>query len=319
MEWVETTGKSLDEAKDEALDRLGIVAEDAEFEVLEEPRTGLFGRTRGVARVRARVRPAAVRPKQDRRGRRRTDARSETASSTPTERPEELATVDSAADAAPPRGEASRRGTSQRRRGSSRPPAGNGDTQAGPTDAGAHMNDDPIDAVTDADSRPPADADQVEQVKEAAVSFSDGLLTAFRLEGSSSASVDGNEIEVRIDATNGSGHDGPNGLGLLIGPGGRTLLAIQDLARVAAQRRLGDHETRLRIDVAGYREKRRVALERFARGVADMVKESGVARSLDPMPSADRKVIHDALTAIDGVTSRSEGEDPNRRIIVSPA
>ena len=78
MEWVETTGKSLDEAKDEALDRLGIVAEDAEFEVLEEPRTGLFGRTRGVA-VRARVRPAAVRPKQDRRGRRRTDGRSEAA------------------------------------------------------------------------------------------------------------------------------------------------------------------------------------------------------------------------------------------------
>ena len=315
MEWVETTGKSLDEAKDEALDRLGIVAEDAEFEVLEEPRTGLFGRMRGVARVRARVRPAAVRPKQDRRGRRRGEA----ASSTTSERPDDLATVDGAVDAAPPRGEASRRGTSQRRRGSSRPPAGNGDTQAGPTDAGAHMNDDPIDAVTDVASRPQADAEQVEQVKEAAVSFSDGLLTAFRLEGSSSASIDGIEIEVRIDATDGPGHDGPNGLGLLIGPGGRTLLAIQDLARVAAQRRLGDHETRLRIDVAGYREKRRIALERFARGVAEMVKESGVARSLDPMPSADRKVIHDALTAIDGVTSRSEGEDPNRRIIVSPA
>ncbi len=148
MEWVETTGKSLDEAKDEALDRLGIVAEDAEFEVLEEPRTGLFGRTRGVARVRARVRPAAVRPKQDRRGRRRNDGRSEAAGSTPSERPEELATVDSAVEAAPPRGEASGRGTGQRRRGSSRPPAGNGDTQARPTDAGAHMNDDPIDAVT---------------------------------------------------------------------------------------------------------------------------------------------------------------------------
>ena len=97
MEWVETTGKSLDEAKDEALDRLGIVAEDAEFEVLEEPRTGLFGRMRGVARVRARVRPAAVRPKQDRRGRRRGEA----ASATTSERPEDLATVDSAVDAAP--------------------------------------------------------------------------------------------------------------------------------------------------------------------------------------------------------------------------
>ena len=97
------------------------------------------------------------------------------------------------------------------------------------------------------------------------------------------------------------------------------MLAIQDLARVAAQRRLGDHETRLRIDVAGYREKRRGALERFAREVADLVKESGVARSLEPMPSSDRKVIHDTLATIDGVVSRSEGEDPNRRIIVSPA
>src|ERR687898_368244 len=57
MEWVETTGKSLDQAMDLALDQLGVDAEDAEFEVLEEPRTGLFGRVRGEARVRARVRP----------------------------------------------------------------------------------------------------------------------------------------------------------------------------------------------------------------------------------------------------------------------
>ena len=88
---------------------------------------------------------------------------------------------------------------------------------------------------------------------------------------------------------------------------------------MAAQRRLGDHDTRLRVDVAGYREKRRQALERFAASVAEQVKESGVARSLDPMPSADRKVLHDALGAIDGVSSRSEGEDPNRRVVVVPA
>ena len=60
------------------------------------------------------------------------------------------------------------------------------------------------------------------------------------------------------------------------------------------------------------------ALERFAATVAEQVKETGVARSLDPMPSADRKVLHDALGAIDGVSSRSEGEDPNRRVVVSP-
>ena len=60
MEWVETTGKTVEEAKDAALDQLGVDEQDAEFEVIEEPRTGLFGRTRGEARVRARVRPDAA-------------------------------------------------------------------------------------------------------------------------------------------------------------------------------------------------------------------------------------------------------------------
>lgn len=149
-----------------------------------------------------------------------------------------------------------------------------------------------------------------EDVRHAAVQFVSGLTEAFGFDATIDAHVDGNEIEVQVTGSS---------LGLLIGPGGRTLLGVQDLARVAAQRRLGDHETRLRVDVAGYREKRRLALERFAASVAEHVKESGVARSLDPMPSADRKVLHDALAAIDGVESRSEGEEPNRRVIVAPA
>src|SRR5262245_43609924 len=72
MEWVETVAKTLAEARELALDRLGVGEEDAEFEILEEPKAGLFGRVRGEARVRARVRPTAVRPKQDRRNRNRT-------------------------------------------------------------------------------------------------------------------------------------------------------------------------------------------------------------------------------------------------------
>jgi spoIIIJ-associated protein len=162
--------------------------------------------------------------------------------------------------------------------------------------------------TTDAPA-PSEEAPDVDAVRQAAVHFVSGLTSAFGFETSVDASVEGNEIEVRVDGAS---------LGLLIGPGGRTLLAVQDLTRVAAQRRLGDHDTRLRVDVAGYREKRREALERFAATVAEQVKSSGVARSLDPMPSADRKVLHDALAAIDGVTSRSEGEDPNRRVVVAP-
>ena len=71
MEWVETTGRTIDEAKNAALEMLGVDVDDAEFEIIEEPKPGLFGRTRGEARVRARVRPTQVRPKTERRDRRR--------------------------------------------------------------------------------------------------------------------------------------------------------------------------------------------------------------------------------------------------------
>jgi spoIIIJ-associated protein len=316
MEWVEVTAKSVESAKELALDRLGISADDAEFEVLEEPRSGLFGRVRGEARVRARVRPATVRPKQERRGRRRTGASTGSADSS------------RAATAAPPPEDASElsddaastgaAGTSRRRRrqrgrstSTDRPDL----VASSDVDEGATMSE--YDDEIDRDLAQSATATvPVAEVSAAAEQFTSGLVAAFGLDGTTSAVVDGNEIEVRVDAT-GSGQGA--GLGLLIGPSGRTLLAIQDLARVAAQRRLGDHETRLRVDVAGYREKRRHALERFAREVAAMVVESGVARSLEPMPSSDRKVVHDTLTTIDGVVSRSEGEEPMRRIIVSPA
>lgn len=328
MEWVETTGKSLDEAKEIALDRLGIGPDDAEFEVLEEPRTGLFGRVRGAARVRARVKPATVRPKQDRRNRRRPDTkprggRDGASGSDDTASDESSTEQTGDADGGNGQGGQRRRAprrTSGRSEGGDRsaaPAAGSADrpararrsstdhTPAGGTDNEDTMSDD----GNPTDDSAPID---VAEVQAAAEEFTNGLLGAFGLEGSASSTVDGTEIEVRVD---GQG----DGLGLLIGPGGRTLLAVQDLARVAAQRRLGDHETRLRVDVAGYREKRRVALEKFASHVAELVKESGVARSLDPMPSADRKVIHDTLSAIDGVSTRSEGEDPYRRIVVTPA
>jgi len=62
MEWVETTGKTIEAARESALDQLGVAADEAEFDVIEEPRPGLFGRMRGEARLRARVRPAQVRP-----------------------------------------------------------------------------------------------------------------------------------------------------------------------------------------------------------------------------------------------------------------
>ncbi len=300
MEWVETTAKTVEAAKDAALDRLGVAADEAEFEVVEEPRPGLFGRTRGEARVRARVLPTQLRPKQERRRRgskdkdrakpkdRNSSAAGTAADSAADPGAGDAAEAVSTTDAAPAaKGNGRRSSTTQRQ-----------DRSSNKSQEKTMSNDE----------REPSPVSP-QEVGDAAVAFMDGLADAFGATASSELHVDGTELEVHMSG---------EGLGLLVGPGGRTLNAIQDLVRVSSQRRLGDHDTRLRIDVAGYRARRNEALARFAADVALSVRESGSARALEPMTSADRKVIHDALNEEDGVSSRSEGDDPNRRIVVVP-
>ncbi|MGH9094555.1 MAG: protein jag [Acidimicrobiales bacterium] len=108
-------------------------------------------------------------------------------------------------------------------------------------------------------------------------------------------------------------------LGLLIGPKGSTLLAIQDLTRTVVQRKTGASNGRIHVDVAGYRQKRAEALANFARRIADDVKNAGERTALEPMSAADRKVVHDALNDVDGVTTVSEGEDAGRHVVIVPA
>jgi spoIIIJ-associated protein len=149
-----------------------------------------------------------------------------------------------------------------------------------------------------------------QQVGDEATVFVDGLLDAFGVEHRTEVVVDGDHIDVRIHGEQ---------LGLLVGPRGATLQAVQELVRIVAQRKIGDHDTRLTVDVGGYRQRRRDALERFARQVATDVIDSGEPRALEPMNSADRKVVHDTLSQIDGIATRSEGEDPHRRVVILPA
>jgi spoIIIJ-associated protein len=149
-----------------------------------------------------------------------------------------------------------------------------------------------------------------QQVGEEAKKFLAELVSAFGLVGTVELREEGDDLELTV-----AGSD----LGLMVGPRGNTLVAVQDLTRVASQRRLGDHDTRLRVDIGGYRERRREALSRFANQIAEQVIASGEARALEPMSSADRKVIHDVLTDNAAVVTRSEGEDPVRRIVIAPA
>lgn len=324
MEWVEVTAKTVEEAQRLALDRLGVDVDDAEIEILQQPTKGLFGLMRGEARVRARVRPAAVRPKRDRRerGRRNRDRGHEGGTDTPAPETARVRDHDGDdADAGVAVDTRDRTGDNRRRRnrgGGGRTQDRNPDrnqerAQDGGQDRGQGRGE------RSNGARPNQKESKVEQesesvdptaVGEAAAAFVQGLADALGAVATTEVVADGSELEVRL-----TGSD----LGLLIGPGGRTLAAVQDLARVAAQRRLGDHETRLKVDVAGYREKRREALEKFARAVADDVLSTGRAKALEPMSSADRKIVHDAITGIDGVTSRSDGDDPARRVVISPA
>ena len=293
MEWVETTAKTLDEAREAALDQLGVGLDDAEFDILEEPRPGLFGRMRGEARLRARVRPTQARPKQERRRK----GKSDKSGTDSTKRAKQAPASAPTSDDAPTEAAATERPKAASK--ASAAPRERSNKQREQREQGDTMSDDTNTTTVTPD-----------EVGAAAVTFMDGLTAAFGLNGSSELSLDGTDLAVNV-----AGDE----LGLLVGPGGRTLNAVQDLARVAAQRRLGDHETRLRIDVAGYRGRREQALAKFSREVAEQVRTSGVARSLEPMTSSDRKVIHDVLNEEAGVASRSVGEDPTRRIIVEPA
>lgn len=108
-------------------------------------------------------------------------------------------------------------------------------------------------------------------------------------------------------------------LGFLVGQRGATLAALQDLTRTVVQRRTGAHQGRLLLDVDGYRARRRVALEAFTRRVAAEVLETGRERALEPMAANDRKIVHDTVNSIPGVSSRSVGEDPRRYVVLAPA
>ena len=109
-------------------------------------------------------------------------------------------------------------------------------------------------------------------------------------------------------------------LGLLIGPKGQTLQAIQELSRSALQRQKpGETHARIRVDVARLPRAAPGGPGRFTREVAEQVKATGVQKALEPMCPPDRKVVHDTVNDIDGVTTVSEGEDARRRVVILPA
>jgi spoIIIJ-associated protein len=101
----------------------------------------------------------------------------------------------------------------------------------------------------------------------------------------------------------------------LVGNHGETLEALQELTRLAVQQKTGVR-SRLMLDISGHRQARRAELTALATDTATRVLNSGEAATLTPMNPFERKVVHDAIAGISGVHSESEGEEPNRRVVV---
>lgn len=108
-------------------------------------------------------------------------------------------------------------------------------------------------------------------------------------------------------------------LGMLIGRHGQTIDAVQYLANSIAWRRFEDTRKEIVVDAAGYRARRRELLEGIAVRSAERAVEGGEPVELEPMTAVERKVVHQRLQDYDGVETSSEGAEPNRYVVVSPA
>jgi spoIIIJ-associated protein len=168
------------------------------------------------------------------------------------------------------------------------------------------------DATTDEVNPVPGTDDDaatlLEREGDIAADYLEVLLDIADLDGDIDIDVEGDRAAVSVV---GPGLDG------LIGTGGATLDALQELTRLAVHRETGVR-SRLMLDVGGHRARRREELSALGAEAARRVAESGEAERLAPMTPFERKIVHDAVATVDGVATESEGEEPERCVVIRP-
>jgi len=152
------------------------------------------------------------------------------------------------------------------------------------------------------------DLSSLEEEGEIAADYIEGLLDIADLDGDIDMDVEGDRAVVSVVGAT---------LDELVGDDGEVLEALQELTRLAVHRRTGAR-ARLMLDVGGFRARRRTELAELGRSVAEEVSRTGEPKKLRAMSPFERKIIHDAV-ALAGLRSESEGEEPNRRVVVFPA
>ncbi len=279
-EWVEVRGRTVELALQVALDELNLASpEQAEVEVVQEPQKGFLGLGGRDAIIKVKPKP------QKKKRRRRRRSRSKGGGEAPRQEDSRQQQGGKSKDQGRSRG---RGGSSQDRRPPRTPRAT---------------------TTSQASQEPTEDHMDVESQARIVAGFLEGLLEAFGLEGDVETRIDDGVIYADVTGEQTEA---------LVGAKGSIMQAIQELTRTVVQRQSRD-SARIRLDIAGYGERRRSALKIYTARLAEQVLDSGREAVLEPMNPSDRKVVHDVIAEIDGVRSYSEGEEPNRSVVVSLA
>lgn len=299
MQSVELSAKSVDEARKAAAQKLGVAEDALTVTVLEETK-GLFGKSTVRVRAEASSQPVAApapvasapstptaEPEKAKRGRGR-KAIEEPAPETVGQPEPEVAPSAPVEDAA--------RGQRGRGRGRGR----KDDAPAATTEST------PSEEATD--EAPTTVATQADGEQLA------GLLREMLESAGMQVNVTLGEISGRYVSLKLDGKDAA----YLVGKHGEVLNALQYLVNVVAHRRFNT-EARATLDGNDYRKRREDVLTQMASTIAAQVKERGEEAVLDALPAFERRIVHKALQEIDGVTTYSEGEEPNRRVVIAPA
>lgn len=294
MEWVEVQGKSVDVAVQAALDELGLSsADEVTVEIIQEPKAGFLG-LGGLEAV-VKVSP---KPKPRRRRRRRTKS-------------------DSGKAASGGGKSTGNRSGNNRSGGNNRSSSGNqggrsrSDKKKPAADGADKMakasNETKGAAKSDQPERDRPEPAPIEDQAVVAKDFLGGVLEAFGLDGKVTTRIDDDILYVDVSGDQTEA---------LIGNKGSVMHALHELTRTVVQRKTFG-APRMRIDVAGYTERRREALRIYTGKLADRVVAEGGEVMLEPMNAADRKVVHDTVAEIAGIRSFSEGEEPRRAVVLA--
>lgn len=179
-----------------------------------------------------------------------------------------------------------------------------------PVDTGSAVDTDGASGAAQLVGSAPVSEQLLVQEGDVAGDYLERLLDLMDYDGDIDLDVEASRAMVSID--------GGDDLTRLVGPHGVVLEALQELTRLAVQQQTG-MRSRLMLDIAQWRSSRRNDLSELGRSTAQRVRDGGEPVRLQPMTPFERKVVHDAVAAVDGVLSESEGEEPGRCVVVFPA